>query len=82
MPAPVPPPPAPQSVLRPREAFFSPIETIPLSQAEGRVCAAQVAPYPPGVPVIAPGELVTKKTIAYLSQIGYNMEKDTAVIRA
>ena len=79
---PVPPPPAPQSVLRPRKAFFSPIETIPLSQAEGRVCAAQVAPYPPGVPVIAPGELVTKKTIAYLSQIGYNMEKDTAVIRA
>lgn len=79
---PVPPPPAPQAALRPREAFFSPVEVLPLSQTEGRVCAAQVAPYPPGIPVIAPGELVTKKTIAYLSQIGYNMEKDTAVIRA
>lgn len=80
LPAPVTPP-QPQAVLRPREAFFSSVESLPLRLAEGRVCAAQVAPYPPGVPVIAPGELVTKKTIAYLAQIGYNMEKDTLVVR-
>ena len=43
--------------------------------------ASQVAPYPPGIPVIAPGERIGKKTIAYLSQIGYNMEKDMEVVR-
>lgn len=79
LPAPLTPP-QPQAVLRPREAFFSPVRTVPLARAAGMICAGQVAPYPPGVPVIAPGELVTKKTIAYLAQIGYNMEKDTPVI--
>lgn len=77
---PLPPAPAPVPVLSPRKARFSPTETLPLRAAEGRISACQVAPYPPGIPVIAPGELITKKTIAYLSQIGYNMEKDTEVV--
>lgn len=77
---PLPPAPAPVPVLSPRQARFSPAGTLPLRAAEGRISACQVAPYPPGIPVIAPGELITKKTIAYLSQIGYNMEKDTEVV--
>lgn len=79
-PLPLPPAPRPEQALPPRTARFAPVETLPLARCEGRVAAAQVAPYPPGVPVIAPGERVTKKTIAYLKQIGYNMEKGTEVV--
>ena len=60
----------------PREARFAPHETVPFAAAEGRVSAAQIAPYPPGVPVVAPGEEIGKKHLAYLSEIGYNMEKE------
>ena len=65
------PPPARQ-VLTPRQALFAPVERLPLERALGRVAGQSVAPYPPGVPVIAPGEQVDKKLLAYLDQIGYN----------
>ncbi|MHB1508334.1 MAG: aminotransferase class I/II-fold pyridoxal phosphate-dependent enzyme [Acidimicrobiales bacterium] len=58
----------PQMVVAPREAFFAPTETVPIGQAAGRVSAELVAPYPPGVPVLAPGELVTGETLAALAQ--------------
>ena len=79
-PLPLPPAPRPEQACSPRTARFAAVETLPVGRAEGRVAAAQVAPYPPGVPVIAPGERVTKKTIAYLKQIGYNMEKGMEVV--
>ncbi len=75
----LPPPPDPEQVCSPRAARFAPCEVLPVRAALGRVSACQVAPYPPGVPVLAPGERVTKKTIAYLNQIGYNMEKGMEV---
>ena len=79
-PQPVGPPPVPEIVLSPRQAQFSAVQDIPLSQAVGQIAACQIAPYPPGVPVIAPGERITKKTIAYLSQIGYNMETEIQAV--
>jgi lysine decarboxylase len=45
--------------VQPREAFFAPAVTVAWHEAIGRVSAELVAPYPPGVPVLAPGELVT-----------------------
>jgi lysine decarboxylase len=45
--------------LTPREAFFATHETVDADAAIGRVCAELIAPYPPGVPVLAPGEIVT-----------------------
>lgn len=66
------PPPPPERVLTPRQALFAPRETLPLEEIEGRIAACQVAPYPPGVPVIAPGERIEKKHLAYLKRIGYN----------
>ena len=75
-----PPPPLPEAVLTPRQALFSPREHLPLARAEGRVCAQQIAPYPPGVPVVAPGERICKKSIAYLDEIGYNTREDIAVV--
>ena len=78
--APLPcPPPPPERVLSPRQALFAPREELPLRACVGRVSAGQIAPYPPGVPVIAPGEAVDKKHLAYLEQIGYNMEQMQAV---
>ncbi|SFR92745.1 lysine decarboxylase [Microbacterium sp. cf046] len=52
-----------ESALDPRTAFFAPHETVPASAAPGRVCAELIAPYPPGVPVLAPGEIVTAAAI-------------------
>jgi lysine decarboxylase len=71
-----PAPPPPQMALSPRQALFSPRQTLPLERSEGRIAAEQIAPYPPGIPVIAPGEIVTKKHLAYLAQIGYNRWKE------
>ena len=45
----------PVTVLPPREAFFAASETVATDDAVGRVSAELVAPYPPGIPVLAPG---------------------------
>lgn len=76
-----PPPPLPEAVFTPRQAVFAPQEAVPLCQAEGRVLAQPVAPYPPGVPVAAPGERLEKKTVAYLHDIGYNSTEKVLVVR-
>jgi lysine decarboxylase len=49
----------PEVAMPPRAAFFAPHEAVPVGQAAGRVCAELVAPYPPGIPVLAPGERIT-----------------------
>lgn len=67
-----PPPEPPEQALTPRQALFAPAEERPLRGAEGEIAADPIAPYPPGVPVVAPGERIEKKTIAYLEEIGYN----------
>src|SRR3954469_4322085 len=45
-----------QSML-PRDAFFSPAETVKVKQASGRTSAELITPYPPGIPAVAPGEV-------------------------
>lgn len=79
---PMPPldPPEPEVVLSPAQALTAPRYLAPLDQCEGLVCLEQVAPYPPGVPVIAQGERVTKKGLAYLREVGYNIQKDVYVL--
>ncbi len=52
-----------------RDAFFSPSETIPIAQTLGRMSAELVCPYPPGIPVLMPGEVISPAAIAYLQQI-------------
>jgi len=75
------PPEPPEAPLTLRQAMFAPRERLPLRACEGRVSACQIAPYPPGVPVIAPGETVSKKHLAYLQQIGYNMEHKVETVQ-
>ncbi|MDH4119572.1 MAG: hypothetical protein OEW30_19480 [Acidimicrobiia bacterium] len=56
----------PQSVLTLREAFFAPRQRVPWWRAAGRVSAEIVSPYPPGIPVLAPGELITRELVGAL----------------
>ena len=54
--------------MSPREAFFSPSHAIPLDQSNGEVSTELVIPYPPGIPVLAPGEVITDEKVAYLGE--------------
>jgi arginine decarboxylase len=59
----------PETVLSPREAFFADNEVVPADAAVGRVSAELIAPYPPGVPVLAPGELISAEAIEALREV-------------
>jgi lysine decarboxylase len=56
----------PEVVVTPREAFFSGYEIVAAEDAVGRVSAEMVCPYPPGVPVLSPGERITQAALAAL----------------
>ncbi|MFI9489849.1 aminotransferase class I/II-fold pyridoxal phosphate-dependent enzyme [Promicromonospora sp. NPDC052451] len=56
-----------ETAMSPRDAFFGPVEQVPITEAVGRVAAEMVSPYPPGVPVLAPGEVVGAEAVEYLT---------------
>jgi lysine decarboxylase len=58
----------PAVVVPPREAFFANAGPIAIDRAVGRVSAELIAPYPPGIPVLAPGEEVTPAVIEALNR--------------
>ncbi|MBD2604242.1 aminotransferase class I/II-fold pyridoxal phosphate-dependent enzyme [Scytonema hofmannii FACHB-248] len=55
--------------MSPREAFFAESETRHIEETRECICAEIVCPYPPGIPVLMPGEIITANAIAYLQQI-------------
>jgi arginine/lysine/ornithine decarboxylase len=55
-----------EQLLTPREAFMARAVAVPLSDAIGRVCAESVTPYPPGIPLVSPGERVSAQIVDYL----------------
>jgi arginine decarboxylase len=59
-------PPIPELVVTPREAFLSDFVEVPFKKSAGRVCVEVVTPYPPGIPILCPGERITQETIDYL----------------
>ncbi len=78
----------PVTDMPPRQAFFAPPETVPLERAAGRTSAELVAPYPPGIPVLAPGERITEQALAALDQarragvrIAYAADPDLVTVR-
>ena len=78
----------PVAVVPPREAFFAAAEAIGIDAAVGRVSAELIAPYPPGIPVLAPGEQVTPEVLdALLSaraagiRIAYAADPSLSTIR-
>lgn len=55
--------------IQPWEAYSSEKEVLPLQACEGRVCAEIITPYPPGVPLFYPGEIITTSGIQYINDI-------------
>jgi lysine decarboxylase len=53
------------------ELFDIPIykKTVPLAEAEGLICASSIIPYPPGIPLVCPGEKLDAETIAYIIKL-------------
>ncbi|MEG3938391.1 MULTISPECIES: aminotransferase class I/II-fold pyridoxal phosphate-dependent enzyme [unclassified Microcoleus] len=60
---------SPPLPLSPRDAFFSAVETVAADKAVDRLCAELICPYPPGIPVLMPGEIITPEAVDYLQQI-------------
>lgn len=52
--------------MNPREAFFAPIRTVVLEDAIGCICGETIAFYPPGIPVLCPGEEITEALVEYI----------------
>jgi Orn/Lys/Arg decarboxylase-like protein len=56
-------------VRLPREAYLGATEMVDWRKAPGRISAEMVCPYPPGIPVIAPGERLTQEIVDYLEAV-------------
>ncbi len=79
----------PEMAMPPRDAFFCRNENLSAAEAVGRVSAELVAPYPPGVPVLAPGEVITSAALDALraaradgGRIAYAADPTLATIQA
>lgn len=66
----------PAVIKSPQEAFYANKESLPIRETAGRVCSEFVMCYPPGIPILAPGEMITKEIIDYIvyaKEIGCNV---------
>ncbi len=52
--------------VSPQDAFYADKESLPLRMTEGRVCSEFVMCYPPGIPILAPGERITREILDYI----------------
>ena len=57
----------PDVCVSPQEAFYAEKESLPIDATEGRICSEFVMCYPPGIPILAPGERITKKILEYIA---------------
>ncbi|NLO49350.1 MAG: aminotransferase class I/II-fold pyridoxal phosphate-dependent enzyme [Clostridiales bacterium] len=57
---------APKIAVTPQEAFYAPKESLPLGDTQGRICSEFVMCYPPGIPILAPGEEITPDILEYI----------------
>jgi arginine/lysine/ornithine decarboxylase len=62
----------PEVVLTPQDAFYSSKVSVPMNESDEKICAEFVMCYPPGIPILAPGERITKEILDY---INYAKEK-------
>ena len=77
-------PPIPSMRLVPRDAFFAPSHSVPIQEALHKTVAEAITFYPPGIPVIYPGEILTDEILAYvldMQRIGLKVvgPQDTAL---
>lgn len=56
-----------EMVMMPREVFLAhKTKRVPISKAVGYIAAQSLTPYPPGIPILIPGERITKEICDYL----------------
>lgn len=55
--------------LSPREAFFASKRKVSVQQSLGEICGELICPYPPGIPLMIPGEVITEGALSYLLQV-------------
>lgn len=58
----------PKKVLNPRDAFYSDKKSVKLEDSVGKISGEYIIPYPPGISLISPGEIITKEIITYIQQ--------------
>ncbi|MBQ5560946.1 MAG: aminotransferase class V-fold PLP-dependent enzyme [Lachnospiraceae bacterium] len=56
----------PEVVMTPQEAFYAKKKQLPIRETSGRICAELVMCYPPGIPILTPGEKITDEIIEYI----------------
>ena len=54
----------------PREAYFAQHAFVPLAEAAGKVSADIITIYPPGIPILVPGEEISRTAVEYLQFLG------------
>lgn len=57
----------PELAVSPQAAFYADKESLPIDETEGRICSEFVMCYPPGIPILAPGERITRRILDYIS---------------
>ena len=57
---------APKVLTTPQKAFYAPKVSLPIRETAGKICSEFVMCYPPGIPILAPGELITEEIIEYI----------------
>jgi arginine decarboxylase len=58
-----------ETVMLPRDAYLGATEMVNWREAPGRISAEMICPYPPGIPITAPGERLTDNVVVYLQQL-------------
>ena len=56
----------PEVVVSPQKAFYAEKVSLPLMETEGKICSEFVMCYPPGIPILAPGERISKDILKYI----------------
>jgi arginine decarboxylase len=69
------PPALPQLALNPRQATFRPARRVLFNEASNKICAEQVIPYPPGIPLLMPGEIISAEMIEYVRYLQHQRIK-------
>lgn len=57
----------PECVMSPQRAFYAEKKQLPLKETAGCICGELVMCYPPGIPILTPGERITEEIIQYIS---------------
>lgn len=57
----------PEVVMSPQEAFYGKKISMPLKESRGRICSEFVMCYPPGIPILSPGEKITAEILDYIA---------------